>query len=173
MRQDIFSVPVFIDKVDLSKIDIGNPQPERIWLSETPSTLGKHDDIPDTTLEYLSEIIGKNLAEHGLLGPNPRLGQVWRNFYEENDWQDIHIHPHSAWSFIIYEDVIESKTVFMNPMFSDIQNHLGTNVPGFPLDFRPSLKSGDIIIFPSYLKHFVRPGNKGSTIAGNIYIDYE
>jgi hypothetical protein len=172
MRQDIFSLPVFIDQVDLTKIDIGEHEPDKIWLSETPSTLGKHNDIPVETLEYLAEVIGRNLQEHNLLGPNPKFGQIWRNYYEENDWQDIHIHPHSAWSFIIYEDVIESKTVFMNPVYKDIQNHLGTNVEGFPLDFRPELKTGDILIFPSFLEHFVRSGNAGTTISGNVYMDY-
>lgn len=170
MKQDMFSIPFFIDKVDLTKIDIGEADPERIWLSETPSTLGKHDNIPVETLQYLSEVVGRNLQT--LVGPNPRFGQIWRNYYDTNDWQDIHIHPHSAWSFIIYESVIESKTVFMNPMYKDIQNHLGTNLEEFPLDFRPTLETGDIIIFPSFLEHFVRPGNIGTTVSGNIYMDY-
>lgn len=172
MHQSIFNIPIFIDKVDLDKINIGDPDPERIWLSETPSTMGKHDNIPAETLDYLSVKISENLAPLNLMGPNPRFGQIWRNVYEENDWQDIHIHPHSAWSFIIYETVKESKTVFMNPMFKDIQNHLGTNVEGFPLDYRPELTSGDMLIFPSFLEHYVRPGSVGSTISGNIYMDY-
>lgn len=171
MRADLFSVPVFIDTIDLQKINISDEETEPTWLSETPSTFTKEHKISPETYEYLVSVISKNL-EH-LVGPNPRFGPIWRNKYKETDWQDIHIHPNSAWSFIIYETVEESKTVFMNPMFKDIQNHLGTNVKEFPLDFRPELKTGDMIIFPSFLEHYVRPGSVGATISGNIYMDYE
>ena len=170
MQYDIFQIPIFIDTIDLSKIDISDEPTEKIWLSETPSTLGKEHTISDGTFEYLIEIFNKNLGDK--IGANPSFGQLWRNKYKEHDWQDIHIHPHSAWSFIIYETVEKSKTVFMNPMYKDIQNHLGTNAPDFPLDFRPDLCTGDIMIFPSFLEHFVRPGNVGSTISGNVYMDY-
>jgi hypothetical protein len=60
----------------------------------------------------------------------------------------------------------------MNPNFRDIQNHWGESIEGFPLDFRPELKAGNIIIFPSFLQHYVRPGGSGTTIAGNVYMDY-
>ena len=173
MRHDIFSLPVFIDTVDLTKIEIGNPPIEKTWLSDTPSTFTQNYEIPETTYEYLAEIIGRNLGPENLIGKNPRIGKLWRNVYTETDWQDIHIHPHCTWSFIIYEDVEESRTVFMNPNFKDIQNHLSPNLPDFPLDFRPILHKGDMIIFPSFLMHFVRPGKTGSTISGNIYMDYE
>jgi len=171
MKKDLFSVPIYIDQVDLTKIDIGHPPTERIWLSETPSTMGQSHDISEKTYEYLIDIFIKNLGPD-LIGPNPRFGEIWRNEYQQNDWQDIHIHPRASWSFIIYETVKESKTVFMNPLYKDIQNQFGTNVEIFPLDFRPDLTAGDIIIFPSFIEHFVRPGNIGSTISGNIYMDY-
>lgn len=172
MRVNIFSIPIFIDQVDLNKINIGDPPTDRIWLSKTPSTMGKEHNITQETYEYLVEKFIENLGAE-LIGPNPRFGEIWRNKYNEHDWQDIHIHPHSSWSFIIYEDVVESKTVFMNPTFNDIQNHMGTNNREFPLDFRPTCKTGDMIIFPSFLQHFVRPGNVGSTISGNVYMDYQ
>lgn len=171
MKIDLFSVPVFIDEVNLDKIIVSEEPTEKIWLSETPSTLGKPHKIPGSTYNYLTEIFVKNLGED-LIGANPRFGEIWRNVYEEHDWQDIHIHPNSQWSFIIYESVEESKTVFMHPLYKDIQNHFGSNVNIFPLDFRPELKKGNIIIFPSFLEHFVRPGSVGSTISGNIYMDY-
>lgn len=171
MRINLFPVPVFIDKIDLSKLDIGEEEFEKIWLSETPSTFGKQHNISNSTYEYLVEVIINNLGKD-LIGPNPRFGPIWRNRYSITDWQDIHIHPKCSWSFIIYETVVESKTVFMNPMYKDIQNQMGTNLLDFPLDFRPNLTSGDIIIFPSFLEHFVRPGNIGDTISGNIYMDY-
>jgi len=171
MKYDMFHVPIFIDSVDLEKIQIGDAPYERLWLSETNSTLGQNHDISDSTYEYLIEVMSKNLGPE-LIGDNPRFGEIWRNKYEEDDWQDIHIHPRSSWSFIIYETVESSKTVFMSPIFKDVQNQFGTNVKEFPLDFRPQCSKGDIIIFPSFIEHFVRPGNRGTTISGNIYMDF-
>ena len=173
MRTDIFSIPIFTDKVDLDKIDIGDPPTDPTWLSNTPSTFQQEHEISDTTKEHLAEVISRNLVEYDLLGPNPQLGRIWRNKYDVNDWQDIHIHPRAAWSFIIYEQVEETMTVFMNPSFKDIQNNMGQTVPGFPLDYRPKLETGSIIIFPSFLMHYVLPGKKNTTIAGNVYIDYQ
>jgi hypothetical protein len=172
MKYNMFHVPFFIDKIDLSRIDIGDAPYEKVWLSETPSTIGKNHEIPKSTFEYLIEIFTKNLGAD-LIGNNPRFGQIWRNKYEEHDWQDIHIHPRSSWSFVIYETVEKSNTVFMNPLFKDIQNQFGTNVKEFPLDFRPECEKGDIVIFPSFIEHFVRPGNIGTTISGNVYMDFE
>ena len=36
--------------------------------------------------------------------------------------------------------------------------------------YEPKLKQGDIIVFPSYLEHWVRPNSDSMTIAGNIKI---
>lgn len=171
MKYEIFSIPIFIDTVDLTKISIDEQPYEPCWLSNTPSSFGKDHQISDETITHLVEIFNRNLGE--LVGSNPRFGKIWRNKYSRTDWQDIHIHPHCTWSFIIYESVTESKTVFMNPNYKDIQNHLGMNLKEFPLDFRPQLSTGDIIIFPSFLEHFVRPGSEGTTISGNLYMDYQ
>jgi hypothetical protein len=171
MRLDLFSIPVFIDKVDLTKISISDEPTKPLWLSGVQTTMGEQHVIADETKLHLIEIFNRNLGN--LVGANARFGQIWRNKYTEHDWQDIHIHPHCQWSFIIYEDVIESKTVFMNPNYKDIQNHMGMNLTDFPSDYRPSLKTGDILIFPSFLEHFVMPGNTGSTISGNLYMDYQ
>ena len=37
-------------------------------------------------------------------------------------------------------------------------------------DYEPNLKQGDIIVFPSYLEHWVKPNSNNITIAGNIKI---
>lgn len=172
MRIDLFSIPIFQDKVDLSKIQISDEKYEEIWLSETPSTFGKQHNIRQETFEYLAEVISRNIAE---IGPyqNPRFGQIWRNKYGPKDTQDVHIHPNCQWSFIIYETIEESKTVFLNPSYKLIMNQLGLMVPNFPIDYRPALGPGDIIIFPSFLEHLVAPGGNGTTISGNVYVDYQ
>jgi hypothetical protein len=37
-------------------------------------------------------------------------------------------------------------------------------------NYQTKLKQGDIIMFPSYLEHWVRPNSNNITIAGNIKI---
>ena len=55
----------------------------------------------------------------------------------------------------------------------DIQNQIGNQVVQFPLDYKPNLGPGRIIIFPSFLMHMVNNGVGGTTISGNIYMDYQ
>ena len=172
MEHQMWSVPFFIDTVDLDKIKVEHKETERIWLSQVESSFGKENNVPPETFDYLVSRFLEILPKE-LIGMNPRFGEIWRNKYEKNDWQDIHIHPKSQWSFIIYETVETGKTVFMNPLYKLIQNQIGTGHPWFPLDFRPECKKGDIVIFPSMIEHFVMPGNEGTTLSGNIYMDYE
>ena len=40
----------------------------------------------------------------------------------------------------------------------------------FNMDYRPELHNGDIIIFPSFVEHYVLSGGTGSTIAGNVFL---
>ena len=54
----------------------------------------------------------------------------------------------------------------------DIQNQIGQCVTQFRLDYKPNLGPGSIIIFPSFLFHMVNSGEEGTTISGNIYMDY-
>ena len=55
----------------------------------------------------------------------------------------------------------------------DIQNQIsGGGILDFALDYKPNLDTGSIIIFPSFLMHMVAHGGEGSTISGNVYLDY-
>ena len=171
MRKDLFSIPIFEDKVDLTVFRFPEEELEPTWDSGTPTTFSKSVKLSDESLIHLGEIITRNLSSSNLMGSNARIGHMWRNTYSETDYQDVHIHPHCQWSFIIYENM-KSQTSFLNPSIKDIQNQLGTNVLAFPLDYKPNLGPGDIIIFPSFLFHSVNKGNGGSSISGNIYMEY-
>jgi len=173
MKIDIFSIPIFIDKIDLEILNFPEQELIPTWDSQTLTSFGNGVDmnLSEEAAAHLCEVITKNLAEAGLFGQNPRLGFMWRNKYSETDYQDVHIHPHCQWSFIIYE-TMKSQTSFLNPSVKDIQNQIGTSVEGFPLDYKPDLGPGDIIIFPSFLFHSVNRGAGGTSISGNIYMEY-
>tara|TARA_B100001996_G_scaffold366052_1_gene336411 strand:- start:425 stop:1024 length:600 start_codon:yes stop_codon:yes gene_type:complete len=173
--KQIFGIPIFEDKVDLNIFKIAEEPPEDLqptWDSGVKTTFNTKLELTQPVWEHLGEIIGRNLGPVGLMGNEPNIGHVWRNRYGENDYQDPHIHPNSQWSFIVYETVERSRTSFFNPSMGMIQNQLGNCHGAFPLDYKPDLKKGDIIIFPSFLMHSVNSGQVGTTISGNIYMKY-
>ena len=173
MKKELFGIPIFEDEVDLEKIVLPDAELENTWDSGTPTTFGtqKVDDVPQETWKYLSEVVERNLYYGECMGANPRFGHIWKNVYGKHDYQDVHIHPNCQWSFVIYVDTY-SKTSFLNPSMKDIQNQIGNQVIQFPLDYKPDLGPGSIIIFPSFLMHMVNSGNEGTTISGNVYMEY-
>ena len=174
--KQIFGIPIFEDTVNLDIFKIPDEPAEDLqptWDSQLQTTFNTKLELPQPVWEHLGEIIGNNLGPVGLMGLEPHIGHVWRNRYREHDYQDPHIHPHSQWSFIVYETVENSRTSFFNPSMGLIQNQLGNCSGAFPLDFKPQLKKGDIIIFPSFLMHSVNSGQVGTTISGNVYMNYQ
>ena len=91
---------------------------------------------------------------------------IWLNKYKDKDYQGAHIHP-SDFSFIIYYNIKKSYTVFNSPVKNLLEMF---NSKIFFKHYEPKLKQGDIIVFPSYLEHWVRPNSYSMTIAGNIKI---
>ncbi len=174
MKKLIFGIPIFEDEVDLDKIILPDVELEGTWDANIPTTFGKQDpkDVPRETWEYLSEVIDRNLYPGECMGANHRFGHIWKNVYDKHHYQDVHIHPNCQWSFVIYVDRV-SRTSFLNPSIKDIQNQIGQGVLQFPLDYKPNLGPGSIIIFPSFLFHMVNSGVEGTTISGNVYMDYQ
>jgi|TARA_R100001460_G_scaffold4404_1_gene12569 hypothetical protein len=91
---------------------------------------------------------------------------IWINKYKDKDYQGTHIHP-SDFSFIIYYKINKSHTVFNSPVKNLLEMF---NSKIFFKHYEPELKEGDIIVFPSYLEHWVKPNSNNITIAGNIKI---
>lgn len=171
MKKELFSTPIFIDKVDLSKIEITETPYDPTWLSGVESNYHNNPMMHPNTYDHLAEVIERNLKETGKY-KNPRIVNIWRNKYTSKDVQEVHIHAGAQWSFIIYETVERSNTVFLNPSWKMIDIYYGTDVKAFPFNWKPEVEPGTIIIFPSYLEHYVLPGNEGSTIAGNVALEY-
>ena len=177
MQENIFSLPIFIDKVDLSKIKLEDESLEHCFPSRVLSSFSKNNKIGSEFLRYLEELIFNNIKKIPSNYKTLDIVEIWRNVYKTYDHQDPHIHSLFQWSFIIYENVKKSNTVFLNPNRHLIETtmcgydatfngyYLDTN---FMNDYKPNFKTGDIVIFPSFLEHFVLAGGKGSTISGNI-----
>jgi hypothetical protein len=93
--------------------------------------------------------------------------------YINNDFQEKHIHTNSDFSFVIYKEVEESKTLFFSPNNYLINSFYENKYLNkyFNTTFIPKLKKDQIIIFPSYLEHMVKKCSNSITIAGNINIE--
>ena len=172
MKKDIFAIPIFEEKINLKKIKTGIGEFAPTWESGVLTTFNSGLHVYDSTWNYLLTVI-KPLLESL---PDPiesiKFMGMWRNKYDPTSYQGYHIHPGSQWSFIIYEDVT-SKTSFVNPIMPLVQNHMGDNSNVFPMDYRPNLEPGSMILFPSFLGHQVLPGNTGTTVSGNIVVEYQ
>tara|TARA_B100000287_G_C20300577_1_gene649682 strand:+ start:89 stop:631 length:543 start_codon:yes stop_codon:yes gene_type:complete len=178
MKHSFFAIPFFTDKVDLKQISIVEEEQKPNFRSGIYSSFGCPRTVSEGTINHLSQVISKNIDTLGIPYSAARIDDIWRNTYvSDADFQDPHQHCGSQWSFIVYEDVDISRTVFLNPYRyrvesqMEVYGHLfASNPEFFGLDWRPELHTGDIIIFPSFVEHFVLSGGKGSTIAGNVYL---
>ena len=167
---DLFSVPFFIDEVDLEKIQLIDEEQRPTFRSGLKTSIRCNRQISSDTIAYLSEVVARNIDTLGIRYGSAVIGELWRNTYTKSDFQDPHIHPFSQWSFIIYETVSQSKTVFLNPYRFRVQTQMSMYDDYFREDWVPQLKPGQIIIFPSFIEHYVLTGNEGSTIAGNVFL---
>lgn len=172
MKIDLFSIPVFLDTVELDKIKITQSDYQPTFLSKIKTTYNNKCQLSPMSNDYLCEILDRNLLLTGKI-KEAKITAIWRNMYEIYDTQEVHIHSNSQWSFIIYETVEKSRTVFLNPAWKSIEYHFSDDSQTFPVTWRPKVDPGTIIIFPSFLEHYVLKGNQGSTIAGNINLTYE
>jgi hypothetical protein len=175
MRLDLFSIPIFIDNIDTSKINLTNKNFEKTWNSQTPSSFNFENTLDEDSFNYLFAIIGKLLSSHFKERCKIELLNIWENRYHNNDFQEKHCHPQAHFSFIIYKEVIEGKTIFFNPAINLIESYYPapyffnkTNF--FQLEFLPKCRKDQIVIFPSFLEHMVKRTNNSVTISGNVTI---
>ena len=97
MRKDLFSIPIFEDVVDLSKIHIESDDYGSTWDSDVKTSFGTDHKISDETWQHLNEVVSRNINQIPCSYENARIDGIWRNVYTKTDYQDPHIHPHSQW----------------------------------------------------------------------------
>jgi len=171
MKINLFSIPIFIGNIDAEKITLENETFKKTWLSETNSSFKDCQNIKlnDDSVMYLLESISKLLKQEIKNSFQISLKNIWTNKYNINDYQEEHIHGNSHFSFIIYKNIKESKTVFISPWKDLISAYEMNDL--FLTDFNIECRSNQICIFPSFMKHMVLKNNfPGETISGNLYI---
>ena len=122
----------------------------------------------------------KQFKEDIGLTHSPYIDEIWLNAYEESHFQEPHSHLpgfFSAVHYICFNPKVHSPTVFQNPqddiyafMFDDSFMDEKKNIH-LKENGQLDVVEGDLVIFPSHLKHFVKKNNTRDlrmTISFNI-----
>jgi hypothetical protein len=168
--KSLFPNLIAIKHLDLSNLKIKGKNFKKTFESSIETTLQGTTLFNKDSINYLNINLMDILSY--LLKPYCKnfvfnVNSVWVNKYNKNDYQGSHVHP-SDFSFIIYYKVNKSHTVFNSPVKKILESSSGKNF--FIPSYEPNLKQGDIIVFPSYLEHWVKPNSNNITVAGNIKI---
>jgi len=169
---NIFPNFIATKKLDLSKLKVLGTAYTKTFESNVKTTLDSGTLFNVESMNYLNIELTTILSY--LLKAKCktfvfRLTDIWINQYNDKDYQGSHVHP-GDYSFIIYYKCKKSYTVFNSPAKNLIERTTNLVPSLFGVDYEPNLKEGDIMVFPSYLEHWVRPNSDSVTISGNVKI---
>ena len=155
----VFWMPFFIEPIDVDKLEFKEePNYKPTFISRTPTTM-EEDCLTDESYNYLGRLIWECIGQY--TDKSFFIGSVWRNKYGKDLLARSPYSFCAQWSFVIYVDVEESKQFSYLQVDIIKMNQWGYLGDAFPLDFSPKVSPGNIIIFPSFIEHFVPPGNEG------------
>jgi len=168
MFNNIFGVPFWIKDIEPEKLGLVSKNFKRNWFSKTPSSFSEdptNNTMSKEGVEYLKDKLIKCLNDVGV--EEIKKIQIWRNIYK-NDFQELHMHVNSQFSFTIYEKISKPQTIFYNPAHDMMY---ATNVDKYlKTVYEPEVKEKQMVVFPSYLQHMVRKTDEAITISGNIFL---
>ena len=103
---------------------------------------------------------------------------MWANINEHRDFNKAHLHPNSDWSFAYYVKVTEDSggIVFCDPRVRRVMKVQDDILIDYSNGSQHTIYTvnplnGKLVIFPSYLEHYVEPNLTQETrisISGNI-----
>lgn len=138
------------------------------WLTDNLYTSFKYLDLNnqifngtktmDTYIRYIEKFFD--------LEVEVEVENMWFNCYSNGEWQEVHGHQNespfmypatfSCIHFLSFDPNIHNPVVFVDP---------NERLRGFDLDsnnytsrYVPKIREGDLVMFPSYLQHFVPKG---------------
>lgn len=138
------------------------------------------NDFRELYEKVLETLISAN-KELGFDGPTPRMQSFWMNINGEGNYNEVHDHPGCFYAGVYYVDAEEDQgeIVFYNPIsfFSNytVMNNVKEFTPYNAVNWRFKPKTGRLLIFPSYLNHFVRRNMSNKeriSIAFNFGMDW-
>lgn len=140
------------------------------WQSDTMLWSNKvFKSLLDKSSEYVCQILSKKIKDY----PQFVIRSMWGNINSKGDFNYTHVHPSGWMSAVYYVRVPDSNSriVFEDPRpaaIMDFQNSC-LNVNSY---FEHSPQTGELLLFPSWLPHFVYP-NQSSQIRISISFNVE
>jgi hypothetical protein len=170
--RNIFPNYIGIKNIDLNKFKIESKKFKKSFESKIHTSLGntnlflqKHINYFNVQLTDIFSYIFKAMNKKSFVF---NVTDIWLNIYNNQDFQGSHTHP-SDYCFILYYEIEKSHTVFNSPVKDLLEQRLKVKNLFFR-EYEPNCKKGDLLVFPGYLQHWVKPNSNSKTIAGNIQI---
>ena len=181
----IFPTPIYISKlnreltnkelsfIDKIKLDVykneGNTTSNDNYILNKKSFKDLKDELDLIVQDYFQKVISPTDAI------TPYITQSWLNYTETNQYHHKHAHPNSLVSGVFYinSDDKFDKIKFFNTKYKTIKPEIKNWNIWNSESWWFSVKTGDIILFPSSLTHMVE--NKEGTntrisLAFNVFI---
>ena len=111
----------------------------------------KFSEIHDVVVNCINEI-GKDTQSKYVLGSS------WVNINRKHNYNTSHVHPQSSISGCVYlkTNLDSGRIIFQNPTPSQHYD-INDTVDGFFGTYWRNPVVGEIIMFPSYLTHYIEP----------------
>ena len=207
-RRDLFPVSIFhgavennqqlktllMDRINRTK-DLDDAEPPSGWTTDNLKTSFDSDRINkfvfgDENDELKDDIIQQYLKTLDGFFDKPLnidLSEIWYNVYENGEWQESHRHISQGYNdpahfacvhFLAFDREKHQPLSLYDPL--SLHRALGFEFDSVkqPEKVDLNIREGDLLMFPSWMEHEVRPGkptpgNPRITVAFNITVkDY-
>ena len=136
------------------------------WLGGTYNTHGTYNVSTDKNFQPLLESISYHVHQFAKMHncyETYKSDYAWLNIADSTNWQEFHTHNGNIFSAVYYVSVPEGsgRIVFEDPKEPDmcpLKTKTNRNQLSYTrIGYTPT--EGSLIIFRSYLRHCVEPGN--------------
>jgi len=160
LKHNLFSK---LDKVFQESSNNNNAFMRQGTLCSYNSNSYLHTEFPEETKDVV-EFIEQCAREYWAVssyyqGLDPFVFQMWANVTPKDGYIDSHLHGNMPFTGVLYIDASsEQGNLFIeNPMEMVLMNQpIGPDIK-YPLGEEITVKSGDLIMFPGYIRHSVKP----------------
>jgi hypothetical protein len=175
----------------LENLEITNSPPKSWCTSKANTSFDRADinnrilcgnaDLNKTHNQVLWEVFQQNSVQLSW-----EITDRWYNIYLKDEYQEYHHHVGfdkkrtdlSFVHFLNYDANSHGKTIFQDPLIIARSSCIDSTFGGYTDIFIPEVEEGDMLVFPSYLIHCVKPTNISTpdyprvTISGNVKCQY-
>ena len=181
----IFPTPIYISKIDreLTKKELSFIDKTKldIYKNEGNTTSNDNYILNHKVFKHLKEDLDLTIKDYfqKVISPTdaitPYITQSWLNYTETNQYHHKHQHPNSLVSGVFYinSDEEHDKIKFFNDKYQTIKPEVKDWNIWNSESWWFSVKTGDVILFPSSLTHMVETKEGDNTrisLAFNVFI---